>query len=95
MKEPNWIITALFGAVLGFIPEIFKIIKYLFLRFSENRIVGDWHVYELTKSDNIMRLTKGTCVIKNYICISILILINKNVVISIGNHLLQQRIFVY
>ena len=65
MKEPNWILTALFGAVLGFIPEIVKIIKYMVLRFSKNRIIGDWYVYEITISESKILFTTGTCIIKN------------------------------
>lgn len=65
MNEPNWIVTAVFGALLGFIPEIYKILKNLVLRFSKNRIVGEWHVYEVTLVNNQVIQTTGKCVIKN------------------------------
>lgn len=65
MKEPNWIITAIIGAILGFIPDIFRIFKYTILRFTKNRIVGNWYVYEFTKSEGNIKRTKGICRIKN------------------------------
>lgn len=65
MKEPNWLITLIIGALLGFLPEIITIIKNIVYRFSKNRLVGTWHVYEVTIHNNNKINTYGICTIKN------------------------------
>ena len=65
MREPSWIFLIAIGAVLGYIPELYNIVKYVLLRFSKNRITGDWYVYELTKMGTSPIMTTGKCVIKN------------------------------
>ncbi len=64
--EPNWIVTTILSGVIGaIVPVIFKIVFCLFFRFKKNRIVGNWHVYEVTKCSNNTKFTKGICTIKH------------------------------
>lgn len=66
MSEPNWIITSVISAFIGvLLPFVVKIFVFLLYRFQNNRIKGEWHVYEITRCLGKLRYTKGMCTIKN------------------------------
>jgi len=49
MKEPNWIVTALVGAVIGWaFPYIGRAVYYLCRRLEKDYLEGDWYGYHWT-----------------------------------------------
>lgn len=57
----DWLSTII-GALIGYLlPYLFKFIRYCFLRFRKNRIIGNWYIYERTVKENKKLKTSGYC----------------------------------
>jgi hypothetical protein len=65
MKEPNWIVTALVGAIIGWaFPYIGKAIYYVFRRLEKDYLEGDWYGYHWTYKGGQSVLNKSRWRIK-------------------------------
>lgn len=70
MSEPNWVITTIIGAIVGYLtPYAVKMSRYMLRRFEKEIAEGTWHVYHPTIRDgsaliehSIWNISKGILV---------------------------------
>lgn len=67
LAEPNWIITSIFGAVLGvLVAEFGAILIYPLRKLKKDALEGIWHQFNYTRGDGkpflkhaTLRIRKG------------------------------------
>ena len=65
MSEPNWVITIILGAIVGFLlPYILNLVRFIRRFFKKEIAEGNWYVYHMINRDGIIQVENSMWKIK-------------------------------